>query len=191
MGRSSFSGPVYSEQGFITGGEWVDIDFPIIIRTTGTGIPSLTTLQGNVTAPQWEVNDYNVCEGQELIHGWKEGSTVYWHVHFITNGSDGTNRYVKWTVEWFWVNINGVLSDTITTTSPDILIPANTTSKTMFIGSIGSYTLTNARIGGHVFARLTRVAASGTAPSNNPWCSMLQMHVEVDTLGSQQISAKE
>ena len=191
MGRSSFSGPVYSEQGFITGGEWVDIDFPIIIRTTGTNIPSLTTLQGNVTAPQWAVNDFNVCEGQELIHGWKEGSTVYWHVHFITNGSDGTNRYVKWTVEWFWVNINGVLSNTITTTSSDILIPANTTSKTMFIGSIGSYALTDARIGGHVFARLTRVAASGTAPSNSPWCSMLQMHVEVDTLGSQQISAKE
>ena len=191
MGRSSFSGPLYSENGFITGGEWVDIDFPIIIRTTGTGIPSLTTLQGNVTAPSWAVNDFNVCEGQELIHGWKEGSTVYWHVHFITNGTNVDNRYVKWTVEWFWVNINGVLSDTITTTSPDILIPANTTSKTMLIGSVGSYALTDARIGGHVFARLSRVAASGTAPSNNPWCSMLQMHVEVDTLGSQQIFSKE
>ena len=48
---------------------FVDLDFPIIVRNTGVGIPTLETLIGNVTAPQWQVNDFNVCEGQELIHG--------------------------------------------------------------------------------------------------------------------------
>lgn len=78
-----------------TAATWQDIDFPIIIRTTGTNIPTLQPIQGNVTVPQWGVNDFNVCEGQELVHGWKEGSTMYWHCHVITNGTDVTDRYLK------------------------------------------------------------------------------------------------
>jgi len=74
---------------------WVDIDFPIIVRTTGVGIPSLVALSGNITVPQWAVNDYNVCESQEMIHSWKEGSTLYWHIHLTTNGLDATNRFVR------------------------------------------------------------------------------------------------
>jgi len=30
---------------------WVDVDFPILIRTTGAGIPTLATINGNITAP--------------------------------------------------------------------------------------------------------------------------------------------
>lgn len=45
-------------------------------------------------------------------------------------------------------------------------------------------------IGGHVWARLKRVAAIGAAPAANPFCSMLQMHVECDTAGSNQIDKK-
>jgi len=169
---------------------WVDIDFPIIIRSTGPNIPSLTTLQGNISAPQWQVNDFNVCEGQELIHKWAEGTPLYWHLHMVTNGLDATNRYVRFEVEYCWVNVNGVLSSIATINSGDLLIPANTTSKTMMLMSIGNFTPTGGRIGGHVFARLRRIASTGTAPSNDPWITMLQAHITVDTIGSRRISAK-
>jgi hypothetical protein len=80
---------------------WQDVDFPIIIRTTGANIPTLVALQGNVTAPQWGVNDFSVCEAQELIHAWKEGSEIQWHVHLVTNGLDATgftkNKQIKFT----------------------------------------------------------------------------------------------
>lgn len=170
--------------------QWLDIDFPIIIRTTGANIPTLETLQDNITAPQWQVNDYNVSEGQELIHGWREGTSVYWHAHMITNGLEATAKYVKFEVEWFWLNVNGQISDTITTTSADVEIPANTPDKTMRIVSIGNTELTTGRVGGHIFARLKRVAAAGAAPANNPWCTMLQAHILVDTLGSRSIQTK-
>lgn len=173
-----------------SGSEWVDIDFPIIVRTTGAGIPTLATVQDNLTAPQWQVGDINMCESQELIHGWVEGSRVYFHLHLITNGLDATNRYVAFEVEYAWANVNGTLSTTATITTGDLLIPANTPDKTMLIMSLGNFVPTNGRIGGHVLARLKRVAASGTAPSNDPWIPMLQLHIQVNTAGSAGIGTK-
>lgn len=168
---------------------WKDIDFPIIVRTTGTGIPTLTTLNGNITMPQWAVNDFNQCESQEFIHEWKQNSTCYFHIHLTTNGLDATNRYVQFEIEFGYVTPNGVWVFPATMNSGDLLIPANTPDKTMFILSIGNFTPT-ANIGGHVVARLKRVASTGTAPTNNPWVPMLQMHVECDTLGSNDIASK-
>jgi len=165
---------------------WVDIDFPIVIRTTGSNIPTQTTVQGNITAPSWGVNDFNVCEGQELIHAWQEGSQVRWHLHMLTKGLDATDRYVNWEVEWFWVNPNGQISATTTDTS-EVLIPANTPTKTMILAPISTPTLTGGKIGGHVFARLRRIALvtpGRTGPTGNPWCWMLQLHIQCNTIGS-------
>lgn len=169
---------------------WVDIDFPIIIRTTGANIPSLQTLKGNITVPRWAVNDFNVCEGQELIHAWLQGSTIYWHIHVVTNGLDVTNRYLRFEVEWCFANFGDVLSATITDTSVDLLIPANTADRTHLIFSISNRLMTGNRIGTHVYARLKRVAAVGAAPTSDPFCSMLQLHIETDTTGSRQIATK-
>lgn len=169
---------------------WQDIDFPIIVRTTGVGIPTLTTMEGNITAPQWAVNDFNVCEGQEMIHAWKEGSTATFHIHMVTAALDASDRYTKWEVEWCWADFGTALSAAATITSAELLIPANTAAKTHLIFNIGTITLTGGHVGAHVWARLKRIAAVGTVPSANPWCSMLQLHVECDTIGSRTITAK-
>jgi hypothetical protein len=173
---------------------WQDIDFPIIIRSTGTNIPSLATLQGNITAPRWQVNDFNVCEDQEIPHGWKEGSAIQWHIHVITGGTDTTNRYLKFEIEWCYAVAHQVLSgsgaNTITTSS-DLLIPANTPAKTQLPFGIGSpIALTGVTIGSQIYARLKRIAATGTAPTADPFVTMLQIHAEFDTVGSRQITTK-
>lgn len=168
---------------------WCDIDFPILIRTTGAGIPTLAAFNGNLTMPQWAVNDYNQCESQELIHEWKEGSLCQWHIHLTTNGLDATNRYVKFELEYAFC-ISGVWSFPAVVTTADILIPANTADKTQMIMQLATFTPSTSKIGDHVIARLKRVASTGTAPTNNPWIPMLQMHVEKDTIGSRTISAK-
>lgn len=168
---------------------WKDIDFPIIIRSTGVGIPTLEVLNGNLRAPQWQVNDFNQCECQEFIHEWKEGSTVYWHLHLTTNGLDATDRYVRFSVEYGYVDVNGVWQFPAVLDSGDLLIPANTTSKTMMIMSLGNFTPA-VKIGGHSIAYLTRIASTGAAPTNNPWIPMLQLHIQCDTAGSRQISTK-
>jgi hypothetical protein len=169
---------------------WKDIDFPIIIRTTGVGIPTLTTVSGNIQLPSWAVNDFNMCESQEFIHEWKEGSTCYWHIHLTTNGLDATNRYVRVEIEYGYVTPNGVWTFPAVIDSGDLLIPANTADKTMFITSLGNFTPSAVKIGGHCIARLKRIASSGTAPTGNPWVPMLQMHIECDSMGSAQIASK-
>jgi hypothetical protein len=169
---------------------WQDIDFPIIIRTTGAGIPALATLNGNITMPQWQVNDANICESQEFIHSWDEGSACYWHIHLTTNGLDATNRYVRFELEYGYVNASGVWTFPATVDSGDLLIPANTTDRTQLILSLASFTPSGSKIGHHAVARLKRIASSGTAPTNNPFIPMLQMHVQCNTLGSRQIATK-
>ena len=167
---------------------WRDIDFPIVIRTTGTNIPTYQTIVGNLTSPRWAVNDFYMCDTQELVHEWKEGSTCYWHIHMITNGSDTTNRFVKWEVEYAHINVDGQLSSA-TTISYETTITANTPTKTMQIVNIGNFT-PNLKIGSHIYARLRRIASTGTAPTNDPFCGMLQLHIQCDTLGSRSIGTK-
>lgn len=173
---------------------WVDIDFPIIIRTTGANIPGLNTLRGNITAPQWAVNDFSVCEGQELIHAYKEGSPLQWHIHTITGGTNDTNRFIAFEVEWFYSGPGQGLSGSgtnFTTSSGDLLIPANTPDRTQLQFNIGApQEMPGVTIATQVYARLRRVAATGTAPTANPFCTMLQVHIECDTLGSRGITTK-
>lgn len=168
---------------------WVDIDFPIIVRTAAVGIPALVALNGNITMPQWQVNDYVVCESQELIHGWKEGSEVSWHIHLTTNGLDAADRYVRFEVEYGYADNNGVWVFPAILTTSDLLIPGGTPSKTQMIMLLGLFT-PPVKITGHVVARLKRVAAVGAAPTADPWIPMLQLHIQVDTVGSRTIGNK-
>ena len=168
---------------------WTDVDFPIIIRTVGPNIPTLVAINGNITMPQWAVNDFNVCESQEMIHAWKEGSTVFWHIHLTTNGLDATARYVKFEIEYGYADVMGQWVWPAVITTPDILIPANTPNETMMSMQLASFT-PPIKIAGHVVARLRRVAAAGAAPTNNPWIPMMQLHIQLDTLGSRNIGSK-
>jgi hypothetical protein len=169
---------------------WVDIDFPVLIRTTGVGVPALATFNGNLTMPQWEVNDFNVCESQEFIHAWDEGSRCYWHIHLTTNGTNVDNRYVRFDLEYAYTDGNGLWVFPNVVTTSDLLIPANTPSKTQLIMSITDFLPTGTKIGGHAVARLKRVASVGNAPSAEPWVPMLQLHVLCDTEGSRNMTSK-
>lgn len=168
---------------------WLDIDFPIIIRNTGVGIPTLETLKGNITAPQWQVNDFNVCEGQELIHAWMEGSEAYWHIHLVTNGLEAVEKFVKFEIEFYYAKNMAALS-ALKTITHEFSIPANTADRTMMIVPLGSFLFDEQTIGSHVWAYLKRVVSAGAAPANNPFCTMLQAHILCDSLGSESVSAK-
>lgn len=185
---------IFEDNGFIAHAGaaryWRDVDFPIIIRTTGVGIPTLEILNGNITAPQWQVNDTNQCESQEFVHEWAEGTDAYWHIHLTTNGTDVTDRYVRFSVEYGYVTPEGVWVWPAVLDSGDILIPANTPNETMKIVSLGHFTPAGVKIAGHAIGLLKRIASTGTAPTNNPWVSMLQMHILCDTPGSRQMVAK-
>lgn len=169
---------------------WRDIDFPIIIRTVAANFPTLTTVNGNLIMPQWAVNDFVMTESQELVHEWEEASRVYFHIHMTTNGLDATERFVRFEVEYGYATPSGQWVFPATINSGDVSIPANTPDKTMLIVPIGNFVPTAVTVAGHVIARLKRIAATGTAPSNNPWVPILQLHILCDTPGSRTMTAK-
>ena len=169
---------------------WVDIDHPIIIRSAGAGIPVLAAVGGNITMPRWAVNDAHICEAQELVHGWVEGSEVQWHIHLTTNGVDGTDRYVKFTLEYGYAAPDNAWVFPALLTSPELLIPAGTPDRTMIVMNLGSFTPSGLGIGSQTVARLNRIAAVGAAPTSDPFVPILQMHIQVDTLGSRTVIAK-
>ena len=170
---------------------WTDIDFPITIKIDKDGEPKLATLAGNIEVPKWEIDDFMVCEGTEMIHAWKEGSDVHWHCHVITNGTDTTDRYIKFEVEVIRAKIDSQIDTPTIIQSDDFLIPANTPDRTHFFVPIGVQSMTGYTIGTHVYARLHRIdSTTGTAPSEDVFCSMLQMHIQCDTFGSRLIDSK-
>lgn len=169
---------------------WMDLDFPLIVRTTGPGTPALEVMVGNVTAPRWAVNDFLVCEGQELSHNWHEGSTLYWHLHLVTSGQEAVATFVAFEIELVIASIDNQATPLATLTSGDVEIAANTPDLTMRLIPIGQTDLAGYTIGAHIYARLKRVASAGAAPSADPWVTMLQAHFEIDGLGSREMATK-
>ena len=171
---------------------WDDLNFPIIMRASGSTIATYTAIDagGLLLYPQWQPDDFHVCDGNELPHSWAEGTSISWHIHMLTNGQEATEKYTKWELTWAVADVGEVLAEQTTITTNDIAIPANTPSKTMLIVSLGSVAMTGFRIGSHIYPRLKRVTATGAAPAANPWVHMLQAHIQLDTLGSTQLTTK-
>ena len=170
---------------------WVDIDFRIISRTAIAGQPTPAVLIGTLRAPQWAVNDYFDCQGEELIHKWKEASEVFWHIH-VYQEVDATDSFLNFSVEYTWANVSQTgetVPATTTVSSGDLLVPGGSGLK-FFIFPITSFVPVGGRIAAHVKPKLTRIASVGAAPTNDPFCEMLQLHVECDTAGSREMTTK-
>lgn len=170
---------------------WRDIDFPIVARTAQAGQPTPTTLSGNIVVPTWAVGDFSMCEGQEIVHSWLEGSPWYWHIHMITNGTEAVDKYVRFQIEFIYATQGAVISDVVTLTGDDILIPANTPDRYHRFYSLHMYQPpAEVKIATQVYARLQRIASIGNAPVGDPFVPMLQIHIECDTVGSREIGNK-
>jgi hypothetical protein len=167
---------------------WKDIKFPMAPpKTTGAGNPTLVTFNGNQRGYSFAVNDSHDFNPEEIDHDGKVGSTATWHVHFLSRSNDGTDRYVKWEIEYSVEPSEGVLPAP-TTISAEMLIPAGTAANTVQRLNIDTFVVPNiARL---VWARVKRVAASGSAPSVDPVLGALHFHYELDTVGSREILTK-
>ena len=177
---------------------WVDLNFPIVVRTVGVGIPSLRTIDvgGVISAPFWQINDTNQCEGKELPHSWKLGTSGTWHVHVLSGASSGyaADSYLRFKVDWLVANAGSAVSTLKTSTSLDLKIPAGTPNNTHLLYNIETVSLAGFGLATHIWPKLTRIATSNVVtyppPTNDVFCTMLQMHIECDTVGSRQITTK-
>jgi len=161
---------------------------PILISRLGATAPTLATFKGNVQAYRFGVNDY-VEGATEVTHKYKQGADIDIHIHWATNGSEGSEKAVKWQLEYTVSNADGsapftsAFGNTVTV-SAETAIPASTADRSHIITPLGTITGTNIIIGAYMVWRLTRIAAAGTAPAAGPFAVALGFHVEQDTTGS-------
>lgn len=168
---------------------WKDVFFPQgVTKATGSGNPTFTTMTGNIKGYSYAVNDAYDGDPQEFPHDGKQGVTTgSWHIHWVNTTNVAATRGVKWQIEYEVRNIGSDFTTT-TTISAEETVPANTPVGRHFLTAIGTFTTPN--IGAMVVARITRIAAAGTAPANNPFVLGCHFHYEVDTVGSRQIATK-
>lgn len=167
---------------------WKDVMFPMAPpKATGAGNPTLTTYNGNMRGYAFAVNDVHDFDPQEMTHDSKVGSTATWHIHWLSRSNDGSDRTVKWELEYDVEPENGALA-TPTTIDVETIITSGSAVNTVQRDNIETFVIPAiARLAG---AKLKRVASSGTEPSVDPIVRALHFHYEIDTVGSREILTK-
>lgn len=165
---------------------------PIIATHVGSSAPTLATFVTDIEQYTFDATNDYVIGSTEIPHNWKEGTVIYPHIHWATNGSDGTERGVKWQLKWTVGDALEVFSAQVTSTV-DATIPASTTDRTHFISE---FTTTldgaNLKIGAVICWRLERIATAHAngAPTSDPFALSIGFHGEMDTVGSRARTTK-
>jgi hypothetical protein len=91
----------------------------------GSNAAQLGNLTGIPGPEIWFFRDGQGIEAMsftvQLPHNWKEGSTIYPHIHWIPKSSAASGT-MKWNLEYSWVNIDGTYSG-LTTSSVTVNAP--------------------------------------------------------------------
>lgn len=170
---------------------WKDIQFSLTTaKLPAVNAPAWTAFTTALYKFTYAIGDYSYLAANEISHSYLQESDFTFHCHIYTNGVDGTDRIIAFELIYAITNKNGIASET-TVISPDFTIPANTPDRTHFYVPIVTVTGTGFLIGADIALRFRRVAASaGTAPTNDPFVSMVGMHIEQDFHGSRNETSK-
>lgn len=174
---------------------WDDLKIPIDATSRGSSNPpSWAKYVDNGSgsqgvwiywfSPTQEQEGYFVLQ---MPHAWKEGSTLYPHVHWTTNTSQ-TNRAVTWGLEYTWTNVNGSFSNTtILKNSTPIDGDTGVTAYKQYITSLGPISGTSKTLSSMLVCRVFRMAADlADTFSNNAGMLEIDFHYEIDSDGSRQ-----
>lgn len=164
---------------------WKDIQFSIATaKLPAANVPTWSAFTASLYKFTYAINDYSFLESNEISHSYIQGTDVTVHCHIYTNGIDTTDRTVAYELVYAITNRDNVATE-VTVVSPDFTIPANIADRTHLYVPIATITGTNFLMGADITLRFRRVAASaGTAPTNDPFVSMVGMHIRQDFHGS-------
>lgn len=168
------------------GGNYDDLPpVPIINARLGATAPTLATFIGNIQQYTFDASDDFIIGSTEVVHSYKEGTNLEMHVHWATNGVSGSNKYVKWRLEYTIANVNCAFSSGSSIISMvETVIPANTPNRTHMLTNLGSITGLSKKIGAYIIWRFSRATASGTPPTTDPFALAIGFHIRQNSLGS-------
>lgn len=177
--------------------QWDDLPpIPLINQDRGiANSPTLTVFRGNISQLTFGIGD-DIDGSQELVHRYKEGTDISPHVHIATNGLEGSDKTVKWQMEYSISNsgFSAPFTDAFpasTTITGEITIPDSTPDRSHILVPFDSdIPGTLVEIGAYIAFNFSRIASSGTEPAADPFALALGFHVKQDSLGSRTIGAK-
>jgi hypothetical protein len=177
--------------------QWDDLPpIPLINQDRGVANkPTLTTFRGSISQLTFDVGD-DIDGSQELVHSYQEGTDIYPHVHMVTNGLEGSDKTVKWQLEYSVSNAS--FSPEFTYTFPtstvitgEVTIPASTPDRSNVIIPLSPYISgTLIDIQAYIAYNFSRVASSGTEPASDPFALAIGFHIKQDSSGSQTEGSK-
>lgn len=137
------------------------------------------------------VNGDEVLVTVQLPHRWKEGTTIYPHIHFMcTSDVDPADNFgIEF--EYTWADINEDFPANTTLTTTDISTGVNTDDMHQF-ANIPAAGINGAghTISSVLLCRIKRVAAIADDYADGVAILDFDVHYEINTMGSRQISAK-
>jgi hypothetical protein len=124
----------------------------------------------------------------QMPHGWKEGSTIYPHIHWSPKTDTGGNK-VRWGFEFIWVNVGGTFANTTVVYAEDPIPPigSSPTAYQHVISEFPSIDGTGQTLSSMLVCRVFRDGTHANDSYNNS-ALMLQFdfHYEIDADGSRQ-----
>ncbi len=174
---------------------FTDLNVPVFATSnSSSNPPSPARLQRNAGATSQGVFTYffSASTEQELYftvqlpHEWKEGSTIYPHVHWVATTDVNANK-VRWGLEYTWINITSAFGTTTTEYGEDPIAPNGTvTAYEHVITAIGSgISATGKTLSSYLVCRIFRDATAGTDNyTGTAGLLGIDFHLEMDALGS-------
>ena len=185
-----------SVYGFLLEGSatnWDDALPASVTIGSGATAPSFTSFNGNLFAYEFVGTGATAKQlnmGFELYHSYKEGSTIYPHIHVYIpdNATGGT---IKFFMEYTWTNIGSTGAVATTTISGTIVRTANQGIANNAILSFTPITGVGLTISSIVMCRIYRDPADAADTFGaSVWLKAAGIHYESNTLGSRTITTK-
>lgn len=132
-------------------------------------------------------SDEEVTFSVQIPHSYKEGSTIYPHVHWAPSNANAGG--VTWALEYTWSNINGTFPNTSTMLFQDST--DSTAHKHHMATNATGIDGTGKTISSMIMCRLYRdVSDPNDTYGSNAFLLEFDIHFEMDTAGSQQVASK-
>lgn len=100
---------------------WNDINHPASALALGASAPDSISIlgSGGIKGLGFDGNatTERVHGSAEILHGYLEGSDIYFHVHWMPTTANAGN--VKWQLEYSWQLVNGTFANPTTITATD------------------------------------------------------------------------
>lgn len=176
---------------------WDDLMIPgTSVKATGNSPPDMAGgFAGDNTLDLYVFDGVNTLEQVfftiQLPHCWKQGSTIYPHVHISpthTNGGDTNERVIRFSLEYTWANIWDTFGATATLNlDSDAFVPNTSQWKHLLCKNATGIDGTGKTLSSMLVCRLFRdpADAADTYPQDVAFLQF-DIHYEIDSLGSEQ-----